>query len=126
MKFKVGQEVYWNDPDNHECSGFYTINYISDGDYMDDILFKLSNKEGSYIEAWGHELQEFHIDEDPEINWQNNDIQFPRLLTEIIVNLEISKEQLTLLGESMDLTNQGVLDIFERAINKYDQIKERL
>lgn len=55
-------------------------------------------------------------------NWNNNAIQFPRLLSEIYANCTID---LDTLCESMDLTPAEIMEIFERADNEWQAIKER-
>lgn len=55
-------------------------------------------------------------------NWDNNSIQFPRLLSEIYANCEIDFD---VLCDSMDLTPDEILEIFQRADNERQAIKER-
>lgn len=48
---EVGHKVYWNDPDNGSCSGFYRVKSIK-GE-----IFSLMNSKGSEVEALLHELK---------------------------------------------------------------------
>jgi hypothetical protein len=48
-----GDEVFWNDPDDHRCSGVYKIVEITDDDPP---VYRLKNDEGSETEAWAGEL----------------------------------------------------------------------
>ena len=48
--FKVGDEVFWEDPDNGACSGFYTIRRIT-GE-----IFFITNLAGSEVEVFAHEI----------------------------------------------------------------------
>ena len=55
-------------------------------------------------------------------NWENNNIQFPRLLAEIVAtqcNLDFAA-----LCESMDLTVDEVDELFDRAQMEWEIIKE--
>lgn len=55
-------------------------------------------------------------------NWERDDIQFPRLLCEIVAvqdNLDISG-----LAESMDLTTAEVNELFDRAHRAWEKAKQ--
>jgi hypothetical protein len=54
--------------------------------------------------------------------WENSNIQFPRLIAEIVATQEIDMEA---LAESMDLTLDDVHELFERAQTEWEQIKEK-
>jgi len=45
------QEVYWTDPDDGLCSGWYTIRT-----FISEEIVLLTNEEGSEVEAFVHEL----------------------------------------------------------------------
>jgi len=49
----VGDEVFWNDPDDHRCSDVYKIVEITDDDPR---VYRLKNAAGSETEAWLGEL----------------------------------------------------------------------
>lgn len=53
-------------------------------------------------------------------NWQNNAIQFPRLLAEIMATQELNMES---LAESMDLTIEEVAELFDRADQQWEAAK---
>lgn len=57
----------------------------------------------------------------PQANWENNAIQFPRLLAEIWETCDFNMDA---LRESMDCTSDQISDIFERAQAVWDAIKE--
>jgi len=51
LELHVGAEVYWNDPDDGVCSGFYEI-----VEFRNDIYVLLKNEAGSETEVFIHEL----------------------------------------------------------------------
>jgi hypothetical protein len=55
------------------------------------------------------------VDPDPGVNWQNDAIQFPRLLAELWATVDLSTGQLDALAASMDLSVEQVSELFERA-----------
>ncbi len=55
--------------------------------------------------------------------WNNNEIQFPRLLAEINATQELD---LDALAESMDLSVDSVKELFERANDKFEDIKTKI
>jgi hypothetical protein len=63
------------------------------------------------------------VSRDPNVNWNNDDIQFPRLLAELagVVTLD----QLEEVSASMDLAVGEVEAIFERAEATWEDIKRR-
>jgi|TARA_R100000458_G_C8089238_1_gene120673 hypothetical protein len=50
MNLEIGFEVYWNDPDEHVCSGYGTIVKIK-GD-----IYCLKMDNGEEVEAFKYEL----------------------------------------------------------------------
>jgi hypothetical protein len=56
--------------------------------------------------------------------WENNEIQFPRLLAEIFGIL--TNEQIDFLCESMDLTADDIDELFHRANLEWEKIKANL
>ncbi len=56
--------------------------------------------------------------------WENNSIQFPRLIAEINGIVDISKKEWRSLCESMDLTSDEVEELFERAQIQWQKIKK--
>lgn len=51
LNLHIGAEVYWNDPDNGECSGWYEII-----EFISDNIVQLKNEAGSEVEAFINEL----------------------------------------------------------------------
>ena len=56
--------------------------------------------------------------------WQDNSIQFPRLIAEIQA-VGLTPAQLELLEDSMDLHPVEIDELFERAEQEWEQIKEK-
>lgn len=59
-------------------------------------------------------------------NWNNNTIQFARLLAEINATVDISDKDFASLCESMDLSKTHVLALFERANDAFEAAKVNL
>ena len=51
MDIRVGDEVYWNDPDNDIGSGYFTVIEI-----LGNGILRLKNSHGSELEVFEHEL----------------------------------------------------------------------
>ncbi len=51
MKYKIGDEVYWTDPDEEKCSTFGRVTGITG----DDIYIIQTERKGE-VEVFGHEL----------------------------------------------------------------------
>lgn len=64
------------------------------------------------------------ISGDPRRNWSNDDIQFPRLLSEIYATFSFTDDQWESLCLSMDLDRENILEVFERADATWQRIKE--
>jgi hypothetical protein len=58
--------------------------------------------------------------------WDNNRLQFARLLSEIYANIELKDEQWRSLEESMDLSRDEILSLFERADEVFQKSKRRV
>jgi len=56
--------------------------------------------------------------------WQQDSIQFPRLLAEIAA-VGLTKPQMKALRESMDLTDVEIEELLERACSRFEKIKEQ-
>lgn len=56
--------------------------------------------------------------------WQDNPIQFARLLAEIAAVADLSTEQLEAVAESMDLDTSEVHTLFVRAENEFERLKQ--
>lgn len=57
-------------------------------------------------------------------NWNNNAIQFCRLISELQIAGAFTESVLDSLTQEMDLNKTEVFDIVERATNEWDRIKE--
>jgi len=57
-------------------------------------------------------------------NWNNNRIQFPRLLAEIVATGAITNEVMAGLRDGMDLSNDEINEIFDRAQMEWEKIKQ--
>ena len=51
-KLQPGDEVYWLDPDEGECSDYYMISNIE----IDDDICKITDDRGRYIEVYYWEI----------------------------------------------------------------------
>ena len=60
MDIRIGDEVYWNDPDEGFSSGYYRVHDIysesKTAEDSDTILF-LKNEAGSEAEVFAHEIK---------------------------------------------------------------------
>lgn len=65
------------------------------------------------------------ISDDPTRNWSNDDIQFPRLLSEIYSTISFSDEEWDDLCLSMDLDREQIHEVFERADATWQDLKSR-
>lgn len=67
--------------------------------------------------------QKIKISDDPNKNWNNDHLQFARLLAEIqaCTEFKITNE----LMESMDLSKEQITEIFDRAEVAWEDIKAR-
>ena len=55
--------------------------------------------------------------------WNDDSIQFPRLLAEVYAIVMFTDDQLDELSESMDLPRERLYELFERAETKWEAIK---
>lgn len=58
--------------------------------------------------------------------WKDNSIQFPRLIAEISANVNISEDDWNSLCESMDLNDDELNELFDRADAEWNKIKESI
>lgn len=66
-----------------------------------------------------------HVSTDANQNWNNNAIQFPRLLAEILSTVRFTTRQREDLCASMDLSWAEVCEVFDRADLMWQAIKAR-
>lgn len=57
-----------------------------------------------------------------ESTWHNDNIQFPRLLSEIFA-VGLSKDQIQLISDSMDITPRRLNSLLRRADLAWEKIK---
>jgi len=65
------------------------------------------------------------ISRDSDENWKNDNIQFPRLIAEIEAVGGFTHSLIDELKKSMDLTVYDIVELINRAQDKWDKIKER-
>lgn len=56
--------------------------------------------------------------------WNDDSIQFPRLITEIRANVDISNKEWDDMCNSMDLSYGKIEQLFNRADKEWEKIKE--
>lgn len=66
------------------------------------------------------------ISKNPQKNWENDAIQFPRLISELQAAGAFTAPVVEELLESTDLTKQNLFEIVERATKQWDEIKTKL
>ena len=66
-----------------------------------------------------------HIDSDPDVNWNNNGIQFPRLLAELNATGAFTGAVIHEVAGAMDLDPSQVYELIDRSVYAWDNIKER-
>lgn len=64
------------------------------------------------------------VSPDPNANWENDAIQFPRLICEI-ADTVLRPEDYAEIATSMDVTNEELEELFDRALAAWDGIKAR-
>lgn len=65
------------------------------------------------------------VSSDPNENWANDDIQFPRLLAELYATVGLDEAQWDDLCATTGLDRGQILEIFERADVVWQEIKEK-
>jgi len=91
---------------------------VEDNDHNDTIL-----EEKRTCPECG-EVDNFQLIEQNNPKWEDDSIQFPRLLAEINACVDISLLDWQKLQESMNLSEGNILDLFERANQKWEMIKK--
>ena len=64
------------------------------------------------------------ISKNPEVNWENNYIQFPRLISELDIAGAFTPQVTTDLCDSMSLNKEEICELIGRATETFDKIKE--
>ena len=57
-------------------------------------------------------------------NWERDDYQFPRLLSEMVANIALTDEQFETLADAMDLHISDVDELLDRAQTAWEKVKE--
>lgn len=70
-------------------------------------------------------MKRLKISGDPEKNWYNDAIQFPRFIEEAQAAGAFTPKVLKQMGESMDLDKGQLEEIMERAQVQWDEIKRK-
>lgn len=65
------------------------------------------------------------ISKNPNTNWENNNIQFPRLIAEMEIAGLFRHRNVCIVAESMDLDCEEIYEIIERAQKEWDKIKSK-
>lgn len=102
------------------------------GNALDTLMETATSTPGILDEYGNPEVGAFYVSgtiappvNDPDTNWLNNDIQFPRLLAELMATVEFTPAQRNAVAESMDLTWDEIFEVMERADTVWQKIKEK-
>jgi len=57
--------------------------------------------------------------------WNDNAVQYPRLLAEINITIDFTEEQLNALCLSMDLTLEEIHELFNRANDEWEELLDK-
>jgi len=68
-------------------------------------------------------MSKIKVSSNPEVNWNSDKIQFPRLLAELRA-IGLTPEQYEFLNESMDCDRDMVDEILERSEVVWQKIKD--
>jgi hypothetical protein len=82
-------------------------------------------KDGRVLICQCIRLKPTPIAKNPDKNWENNAIQFPRLIEEAQAAGAFSPEVIATMAASMDLSTQEVESLLERARTQWEAIKEK-
>ena len=66
------------------------------------------------------------VSKDPNKNWANNAIQFPRFIEEAQAAGAFTPEVLDAMALSMDLDRKQVEELMDRAATLWEDVKERM
>jgi hypothetical protein len=104
---KQAEELFRNCLEDNEVPAEDIDSYIEDG------LWENGEYKIFLCHSWGSKATP----------WEDNSIQFPRLLAEIQANIEMSDKDFEDMCDSMDLTEDAVNEIFDRAQEEWERIK---
>lgn len=71
-------------------------------------------------------MSEPQVSTDPNKNWKNDAIQFPRLIAELEAAGALDTELLSQVALSMDLTLDEVTELVDRAQATWDALKAKM
>jgi len=91
-----------------------TLEMSHDPDYRPGVI-NLDEEEAARMPA---------VSPDPNANWKNDAIQFPRLICEI-ADVVLRPEDYAEIAASMDVTKEELEELFDRALAAWDGIKAR-
>jgi len=102
------EPMYWNNDQGWvslECADFYSA--------TDDNHLPL---DGQWV----------MINDPLEPSWENNYVQFARLLAEINGCVEIDDQDWKALQDSMDLDGEQISELFDRALQVFEDAKKKI
>jgi hypothetical protein len=67
----VGQQVYWTDPDNDECSGYYKVHHISTDEIIIITPLDESDGNGGITEVFINELSDKNDRDIENMGWND-------------------------------------------------------
>lgn len=117
-KLNSGDQVYWQDPDDGACSRMLTIQGIE----VNGNVVSIEEPDGSVVECFARELLPGLPDKRPTL-WDNNEIQFARLLCELVATCDDLK--LRDCCESMDITQDELNELYDRAHTVWEASKAK-
>jgi len=100
--------------------------WMSPGDLSEISISCTENEKGKYIEGEAYEWGLIDKPEPAVLPWDDNAIQFPRLIAEICVNVLFAPEHWKDLQDSMNLSEAQVNELFDRANAEWNAIKAKL
>lgn len=101
------------------CLFLYDYGWESTED-EDERLNELVHQVGDLLDRFLNQLGQ-----DEEL-WLIDEVQFPRLLSEILATVEITNEDWAALRDSMDLEDHELQELFDRAVTAWERIKKEV
>lgn len=117
-KLHSGDQVYWNDPDDGACSRVLTIQSVE----VHGNVVTIEEPDGSVVECFARELQAGLPAKRPTL-WDNNEIQFARLLCELVANCD--NLEFDAVCASMDLSKRELMSLYDRANLVWERAKAK-
>ena len=63
------------------------------------------------------------LSRDPDVNWENNELQFMRLIAELETTGVFTADAVAKVAEEMDVSPSDVAELIDRAQTGWDDIK---